>query len=352
MGNSNGMFVELTEGRSGPGRYHPGETVHGVAHMHIQTELNVKGVLLKVSGVETASWRERSLVANAAMAPRRIVAATVTGNPDHVLRAQKHDHFKVMVPLMQPNAEGKLEVGQYSVPFSFTLPTDSLPSFSLEGRHWRCIVAYKVKAVCQLVGMKSNLKYTQHFTVTGVMPPNTNPITLQECQKVPRFGISGNAGQLQMEVNLDRNVWFAGDRLECTGSITNDSKKAVGNVKLRVQRVIEIQRGFGHTIRTDVAQASFPGVDPNETNENLQLSLTLPTDLVPTCHGRAFHLKYLLTVDCDMAWVKDPKMKAEIVVCAQTGTAPSPLAAPPVTPTKWEPEVLEPVVVPALACAA
>eukprot|EP00667_Euglena_gracilis_P009918 EG_transcript_10084 len=351
MGNSNGMFVELTAGQSGPGRYHPGETVHGVAHLNLQAELkNVKGVMLKVSGVETANWREKLVVTTAALAPRRMVAAAFNGNADTILRAQQHDHFKATVPLMQPDAEGKLAAGQYSVPFSFTLPAECPPSFYTEGRHWICGVEYKVKAVCKLAGMKSSVKYTQRFDVTGVMPAQPAPLAIHDAKKVPRFGISGTAGQLKMDFNLDRNVWFAGDRLECTGSIANESKKPIGNIKFRVERVIEIHRGYGHTVKTDVAESSYPGLAANEGSHNLQMALTLPSDLIPTCHGRAFHLKYLLTVDCDISWVKDPKVETEIVVCAQTGTAPSPQPAPPV-PAKWEPEMLPPVVVPALVCS-
>eukprot|EP00668_Euglena_longa_P036509 GGOE01046922.1.p1 GENE.GGOE01046922.1~~GGOE01046922.1.p1 ORF type:complete len:369 (+),score=110.15 GGOE01046922.1:37-1107(+) len=356
MGNSgsNGIFLDLSAGRSGLGRYQPGETVNGVAHLNIQTQLNVKGVQLKVSGLETASWKEMSIVANVTRAPRRIVTAAATADPDAILHSQRHEHFKVTVPLMQPTQDGKLEVGQYSIPFSFTLPTNCPPSFSLSGRHWKCAVEYKVKAVCKLVGCKSNLKDTRCFDVMGVMPANLAPLALHDSKTVPRFGFHGNVGQLQMDLNMERNVWFAGDQVQCTGTIANDSKKAVENVHFQVQRLVEIHRGNGHTIQADVVRASFPGVGANERKENVALSINLPSDLVPSCHGRAFNIRYVVSVDCDMSWVKDPKTTAEIVVCAAQGTAPSPLSPPPQPAVleKWQPEVLPPVVMPVLACVA
>eukprot|EP00668_Euglena_longa_P007453 GGOE01008927.1.p1 GENE.GGOE01008927.1~~GGOE01008927.1.p1 ORF type:complete len:382 (-),score=82.01 GGOE01008927.1:456-1580(-) len=373
MGNSNGngIFLDLTTGRSGAGRYQPGETVSGVAHLHIEKELTMRGVMLKVSGVETASGRQkvdrrsratarrsRFIVASAATHdPSLIMVAATTGTSGTACstfnsRSQRHEHFKVTVPLMEPTAQGKLEVGQYSIPFSFTLPVDCPPSFSLSGDNWNCAVEYKVKAVCKLAGCKSDLKDTRIFSVTGVMPLNPGQLELHDRKKVPQFCFLGNAGQLQLDLNLQRNVWFAGDRVECSGTIANESTKAVDAIKFRVFRVIDIhQRKRGRAIVTDVSESTFPGVAANERRENLQLTLSLPTNLVPSCHGRTFEVRYVLSVECNVPWAKNPVTSSEIVVCAAQGTAPSPLPPQPTMPAKWQPEILQPVVVPALVCA-
>eukprot|EP00667_Euglena_gracilis_P009206 EG_transcript_9350 len=380
--NNNGIYVELAAGRSGPGRYQPGETVTGQVHLNIQTEFSITGVMLKVSGAEVAwgkrcgqrrgrrglgplSQRRPGLVATAVCAPCTILVASAGSAGVHPVpyaldgprrnrHAQVHEHFKVAVPLMQPNAQGRLATGQYSVPFSFTLPADCLPSFCVGSHRWGCAVEYSVKAVCKLPGLKANLKHVLPFSVTGVMPAHPAALAIREYKSVPAFGCLGSSGHVQMDFNVDRNIWFAGDRLECTGVVANDSTKDVRSVAFRLQRVITVQRRRGRvtSVVTDVAQSSFPGVAPQARKDNLHLTLNLPADLVPSCRGRCFDVRYVLSVDCNVSWAKDPQAQAEVIICAAQGTAPSPLPPPPGVPSQWQPAVLQPVVVPALVCAA
>eukprot|EP00668_Euglena_longa_P008850 GGOE01010657.1.p1 GENE.GGOE01010657.1~~GGOE01010657.1.p1 ORF type:complete len:341 (+),score=101.50 GGOE01010657.1:46-1068(+) len=329
------IHVHLHHGDIGVGLFHPGETVSGEVHMHIQNEFHVKAVMLKVKGTETASFKDTSLSDSATIA-----------TPYGSTFLNEHKHLKVAVPLMEPPHDGMLKAGQYSIPFSFTLPPDCSPSITLADPNFHCCVAYKVKAVCKLAGMNADLQDSKSFEVTGERPANHGPLVIHDDKKVHRLAGLGNAGHLQVDVSLDRDVWFAGDRVAIIGTINNDSSKVVDSIHFRIDRVITIHK-HGHTVTEKVTQKSLPGIPAHAKGENLHLHLHLPYDLVPTCHGKAFSLHYVLSVDCDIAHVKDPESHVEIVVCAARGTAPPHLPLQS-TLNKWEPLHLPPVVIPTI----
>eukprot|EP00667_Euglena_gracilis_P008075 EG_transcript_8165 len=342
MGNSsgNGIFVELAAGRVGAGRYQPGETVRGTVHLNIQTELKVRGVFLRVSGAEVAGIDNLD-----------IIESVLNGGLEDS-NYKEHKYFNTEVPLMPPTTQGRLQVGQYSIPFSFVLSSDCPPSFSLEGSDWTCSVEYRVKAICVVDSLRLDLEHTQRFEVTGVMPAHPAPLTLQDCKRIPRFGGLGTAGQLWVDLHLPRNVWFAGDRLECSGTITNDSKKTVDSLSLLIERHVAInpkKESSPYVVKKDIARLKIPRVGAQARSSDLQLSLNLPTDLVPSCKGRRFSIRYVVSVECPVS-LTQVKAEAEVFVCAAQGTAPSPLLHPP-APSTWDPEVLPLVVVPAVVYA-
>jgi len=117
----NGVFIELDQQS-----FYPGDTVTGKVHVNIQTPAAIRSVILELEGHEQTQWKT---VRN----DRKHNQHTNQWEDNYVVKYHegRHEFFRQAIPI---GTGSVFAIGQYSIPFSVTLP-QNLPGSCELGRN-------------------------------------------------------------------------------------------------------------------------------------------------------------------------------------------------------------------------
>ena len=324
-------------------QYSSGECIQGHVLVNIIIPTKYSGLFVKLSAKERVRFDEQEayqvpVTETYSEDCRQQTRISTRTEYRTVTRFGTNVIFKTEIMVM---GGGDLVTGQFSVPFSFQLPTGLPGSFALAAFEFDCGIDYKVKAKMKIPGMlKSNLRSVRTFEVLQSPPPFTQTIMGTNGSQIS-VCCCFNRGFAQLEFKCTKDSFQSGEMVSLVASATNNSTADLKRLTVKLRRSVQIHDNLGHSkvIEATIAEAIYPGVAPNSSVCDVPMTLQIPPDAPQQCFG--FLIRCLYSVRL-----------AGKVKCGNdaTCTVPAFIYRPPVmtafTPPKeatWNPTVYNPV---------
>jgi len=213
---ANLFAIALAENRQ---VYQPGETISGVLLLNTDKELTLRGVRVELHGLGHVRIR--------------------SGKVTYERRNTYLSYQAILLgrgPLQSGN-DVSLAPGNYSFPFQFPLPPQSLPT-SFEGPYGS--IRYWIHAVADRP-WRTNLQFDSPLFIVERVQIR-NPALLEPSVKHEdrTLGwICCPSGQLYAKARIDRSAYCPGQEVKITGHVSNQSgKQVIGTEAQLVQKVV------------------------------------------------------------------------------------------------------------------
>ena len=326
----------------------PGSLVQGEIYLNILTPTNFSGVSLKVSGKERVYWVE-DRTKNEPYTERVFRDGqyhTVHGTRSVVVQVPVsgvRKVFKVEIGIMNG---GILMQGQYTVPFSFVLPSGIPGSFSLAGTHrghpYNCSVAYRVKALVRVPGLfKSNLRYAAPLTVIQPPPSFSTSIVASASADVVKWCCI-NKGRAELSFHCAKDSFTPGEPVQIVASGVNNSTAQLARLTIKLRRNLQLVSNCGRTLTIEetITERIYPGLEPHTSIQNSLMGLEVPHNAPQQCVGSSIRCIYSVRVSGKVKWGRDVVCSAPAFIYQRVFA----IEAPQYSPT-WQPQMMQAVVV-------
>jgi len=208
------------------------------------------------------------------------------------------------------------KLGPNSYPFTFKMPEKAPPSVTIQpGREDEgkpCGVEYYIKVyVGDSEEDRSHKRSTIHLNIRRIQfaPTKTGR---QPCTVV-RKDFMLSPGALELEVTLDKQLYYHGDQIAVNATIKNHSNKTVKKIKAAVQQSVDICLFSGGQHRSTVASMETQEGCPVEPGSSLQKMLHLKPVLDTNMDRRGValdgHLKNIHTNLASSTLLSDPDQR-------------------------------------------
>ncbi len=175
--------------------YRPGDTVQGVFHLTVRSELRPRGVHVHAFGEEVTTLGPNTLM-------------TERSNP-----------FELSFNVWSPTAhDDRLPAGEYTFPFEFTLPAVLPPTYNGEFTRILYVIACKIDRP-----LHADIHHEHQFTVL--------PAPLMDTEKPIRTTAQSPQG-VRVELALTASGFYPGDHIQGTLQVTG-----VESIKLTASTV-------------------------------------------------------------------------------------------------------------------
>jgi len=320
---SNSIKIELIN-PTGTGYYVGGDTVMGKIHLICNVPFFCKGVIVQVKGEEKAKFQESEWVRENENDPNsKMVCVNKEVKDSKVFFNQK------LVPY--PTA-GVIPAGVYEYPFQYPLPND-LPGVFKErggdfdmGTGYKASISYKFIATVD-VDFAHDLKHKVNLVVNEKYDKLVQPSFAKDSKKF----LGG--GKLSVNICLDKNAYFPGDRVLGKLEANSTSTKCTRAIKCKVVRTVDLRvknKTFSHS--TEVFRSEHGGFDPCFYGVKF-LPFFIPMDLSPSTTGNLVKSTYNFIICCDIPGAFDLETPLNVRILAPQylyGTVPvAPAHVPP-----------------------
>ena len=279
-------------------QYSSGECIQGHVLVNITTPTTYSGLFVKFSAKERVRFDEQEAY-QVRLNDTYIEDAppqtwkTYTTEYRNIVRSGTHEIFKTQVMVL---GSDELCGGQFSVPFSFQLPTGLPGSFSLTAPEFDCGVEYKVKAMMKIPGtLKANLRSVRTFQVLQSLPPFTQSITGTNGSDIS-VCCCFNRGFAQLELKCTKDSFQSGEMVSLVASATNNSNAELKHLTVKLIRSLYIHDKLYNSkeIEATIEKAVYPGVPPHSSICDVPMTLQIPPDAPQQCFG--FMIRCLYSV--------------------------------------------------------
>ena len=281
--------VFVIEVQNGSKAFYPGEPINGRVILHCQEQKKLRGIYLTLVGRAYVHWSESHSTGSGQNRRTHTV---------HYSAEEPYFNFRVNL-WGGETGEQFLQPGNYEWPFSFQLPSVSLPTsyecFYGNIRYWleaRMDRPWKFDHVTKFA-----------FTILERVDLNlsTEDLTL------PRRGegqktlgcLCCESGPLSLTVSTDRAGYCSGEKILVTARLENNTNKEMRMLKATLVRHVRVfARGRSRTVHDVVAKMqTTSGIAPRQTFEWNQQPLPIPA-CPPSSHTcRIVHTEYVLDVE-------------------------------------------------------
>ncbi|KAH0786576.1 FYVE-type zinc finger-containing protein [Histomonas meleagridis] len=328
---SNKIRVELIN-PTGTGYYVGGDVVRGKIHLNCLVPFACNGVILKVKGYEKVKFQEV------------VQESTGEGENAHMetkfkeLKESKEFFNQTLVPY--PTA-GIIPQGAFEYPFEFPLPLN-LPGVFHEkggdwkaGSGWEAKVEYKFIATVD-VAFLNDLKDKVKLIINEKFDQTVRPSYAHDEKKF----LIGD-GKITVDINLDKNAYFPGERVLCKLQANNTSAKCTRKLVLKVFRYVHLKAaGKSKDIETQVQRIHFPGFAPNFYGVRW-LPFYIPVNLPPSTKSNFIDSYYKFIVCCDIPGAIDLETPLDVRILAPqflySECPPQPAEVPPPEDVSFRP---------------
>lgn len=294
--------------------YTGGETVTGKVKLVLSKTIPVRGVRLRFNGYEISCFSRRSGKNNANYREERHIFGdelTLAGKPsltpleileDAVKGFFSSDRYDVMQP------------GEYTYDFSYPLP-GRLPADYIRGG---VRIVYEVAAYVD-IPLRFDIKTRQKLTVYETYDESVaKPVRLRTSK---HFLMDAN-GKVDMDVTLDKNMFFPGDDVHGVLKLTNSSTKKIDGFCIWLYKVTELRAkntAHSETGRTQLLNVHNPGLLPGNEAE-LGLNFKIPAQIYSSSYlGQLVKVRHEIGVSLDIPWAKDPETRIRVVILEKAG---------------------------------
>lgn len=176
-------------------------------------------------------------------------------------------------------------------------------------KEYRAEVAFTMKAMLQCRGVFSNdLRSSQELVVNAAFDWNK-----MQPQKASTAGAVVvccclNKGNVVLNTSYDKAAYQAGETMHVTANIQNDSTVAVRAMVSKLQRIIMLRDGSGHSHRIvdTMCTARFEGVPAKSAAvRDMPLQLMSATGFLPSINSPHLTISYTFSCVCDVPWAFD-----------------------------------------------
>lgn len=288
--------------------FKPGENVEGNLFLNVDKNLKARDILVEIYGNEhTHITRVEQTVVVTKDGPQTRTR-TVTYTEDFTIINEDVSLID-KVGQYAFREEGKaitLTTGPYTIPFSFILPEDAVPSY--DGEHAE--VEYKISANIDMP-WKFDLKAGKQICVIPEIAEKKGGKTVTMSKK------SGGllSPEIDMIVEINKQNFVRGENIEGKVIITNKSGKKIRNILLDLY-ANEYAKAKGHTEDSIVMNHSekIPVNQPelNYFEQNFKLPILI--DIMPTLQSKYFAIDWYLKIGLDVAKASDLEKETGIII--------------------------------------
>jgi len=142
------------------------------------------------------------------------------------------------------------KLGDTAVPFTFDLPENAPPSVTLQpgsdDQGAPLGVEYELKLfIAENKEEKPHRRNSVSMAIRKLQYHQPGPVVRQPSTVVSK-GFVLSPGKMQLEVALDKEYYFHGDKIAVQMVVTNNSKKTIRNIKVSVIQNTEVTMVNGH----------------------------------------------------------------------------------------------------------
>ena len=326
----------------------PGAVVTGEVYVNVQTPTDCSGVFLKVCGKERVRWTETH---TRHVPSTRSVYRHGRYHTEHTMRAVQasvpvfgnRNVFKVEIGLMQG---GELLQGQYTIPFSFTLPTDIPGSLSLTGYHgqtpYSCSVSYGVKAIVRVPSLlKSNLRHVAALTVIQPAPTFCSNIEASASGDIIKM-CCFNKGRADLSFHCAKDSFSPGEPVCIVANAVNESSSRLARLTIKLRRNLQLVSDSGRILYVEetIAERIYAGLEAHTQIKDSLMSVVVPHDAPQQCIGSSIRCLYSVRLSGKVRWGVDVKCSAPAFIYERMLAAVALEYSP-----SWQPQLLHGVVV-------
>jgi len=251
---SNTIKVELIS-QTGCDYYVGGDVVVGKIHLVCNVPFFCNGVIVQVKGEEKCKFQETEYVHENPDDPQSEMV--------HKIKEYKSSKEFFNQKLTPYPTAGVIPPGVYEYPFSYPLPADLPGVFKTKGGDFKDGTGYKASISYKFIGtvdvdFAHDLKHKVKLIVNEKFDKAVEPAFAKDSKK---FLIGG--GDLSVNIALDKNAYFPGDRVLGKLEANNTSTKCTKKISCKVDRIIELEaEGKKKRINDIVFRSEHSGFDP------------------------------------------------------------------------------------------
>ncbi|XXQ39395.1 Arrestin C-terminal-like domain-containing protein [Plasmodiophora brassicae] len=342
---TNSIFV-----RTDRPSYVGGQNVTGTVYLNVKTPITTDGVYLRVQGVEEVSFNENKT--------RDTGRKDDYGQPIKETYVHKDRNqymfFQTRVPVYF--VSGALNPGQYSIPFTFTLPSDLPGSFYEETQdkrsdqdgYYRAAVSYTVAAECvstQLFSFGSHTLESQCEMVIHAKLLSSIVGVTRQANATIRSWCCINQGVVSMRASFEKNAYMSGETAHVLLQFDNQSTVDINSFQIKLFRSFKMTGRDGQFSRVQCLRSEkYPGIGAGQNTGDAArvISLELMGErgaLAPQTRGRLVQCEYWIQVHIPVPCGSgDIDQDLPITVYAPQATIEQWTITPP---PSWNPTVVQ-----------
>ncbi|KAG5866475.1 hypothetical protein JTB14_031684 [Gonioctena quinquepunctata] len=269
--------------------YYPGSTISGHVVCTFLTEMEIRGVRVKLRGKEHSDHAERKLYTDSASQKVKYKDLVSMGG---------NRFLEIIATVI---GEGTMAQGQYEYPFTFTLPLQTPSSY--DGKYG--YVKYHIKANVD-IPFAYDFTDKLEFDVSSVIDFNMiraelqlNPISYQEEKTLSC--LCWASGPITMDVHLPKKAFVLGEVDRITIDITNMADKAIERIAIVLTNTVNTISNRKRSINRSYHDVLFTGNDSGvgaKMQRSYAFDLQIPTTaVVHNFFGcRLFSQRFTLTI--------------------------------------------------------
>jgi hypothetical protein len=255
--------------------YRPGDTVQGVLHLTVRSDLRPRGVHVHAFGEEVTTLGPNTLM-------------TERSNP-----------FDLSFNVWSPTAhDDKLPAGEYDFPFEFTLPAVLPPTYNGEFTRILYVISGRIDRP-----LHTDIHHEHQFRVL--------PAPLIGAEKPARTAAQSPQG-VRVELALTASEFYPGDHVRGTLQVTElaASKLTAAMVEIVSREKAEAHEFVDHfdkvRVRAEIDPAKLIGGEP------FPIDLPIPEDADPSFEGQ--HSAKSRLVRATVHYANAPALIAEVPI--------------------------------------
>eukprot|EP00357_Protocruzia_adherens_P036833 CAMPEP_0114982876 /NCGR_PEP_ID=MMETSP0216-20121206/6380_1 /TAXON_ID=223996 /ORGANISM="Protocruzia adherens, Strain Boccale" /LENGTH=442 /DNA_ID=CAMNT_0002344781 /DNA_START=126 /DNA_END=1454 /DNA_ORIENTATION=- len=320
--------------------YSGGDTLTGTIHMNLLKPYNANQLYLYIKGSEDTKWYERVKVYN--HKTKEWTKKTKKRTASYGLI-----HFKVPIYNWE---KSRVYPGQYSFPFSFTLPTHLPGSFSYTSRLndasgdiTYCLegsLETNLPGAHAALTSRHQLKIRQKVDATAFK----NNISTADQRSFYNFGLFSQ-GTCSLKCKFDKNAYTSFDKATVNVEVYNTANRLdIKEINIKLVQDIMLTNNYGkRQIRNTVDSAKIAGVKSGKNSPTGGFSLQLPLKNYSeqtTTNGHSIWCSYRLVVTAKpkglFCWSKQPSCELPLIVFPSEFKAEVGMVQ---APQDWQPQV-------------
>ncbi|XP_037536418.1 arrestin domain-containing protein 3 [Nematolebias whitei] len=274
------------------GTFSEGDVITGTVNLQLSKETKVQKLFVKAKGDANTHWTKKR------------------GDRTHTYSA--HTRYFKLKQFLTPEGseENVLPAGIHVYKFSFTIPTESMPS-SFKGAHGK--IVYKLEAkLSRSWRMNSNAEVEINFVSKSF--PNIYSLMSPQVDSTDKEMGLFSKGQVHMDVTVNRGVFASGETVEIVANINNSSSRDMTPKFSLIQFVEFRAQGDTRHQSFDVEKVVGHPIKP-QTQQEVKCAIKIPSDQmssIPNC--AIITVEYKLKVYLDISFAFDPEVLLPVLI--------------------------------------
>lgn len=286
-----------------------GEMIEGNIFLDLTKNAKVRDVTISIYGNEHTHITRTRNYGKHTQTVTYTEDVTIINESMHMV--EKIAKYDVTLPSNCSGGKTNLQKGQYTIPFSFTLPEDATPTY--DGEHAE--VKYELSAKVD-IPWGPDIKQGKEIRI---LPKDASSEEGMSALIKEKSGSSilpqALSPDIDLVVNLSKTELTRGEYLEGKVAVTNKSGKTIRNLKLELY-ANEHAEAEGYTEDSAVMNCTetIPVNQPELNYLEQSFKFQIPTGIMPTMQREYFNIEWHFKIGLDVAKASDLETEADITI--------------------------------------